>query len=119
VAAGTDPDFPDGSPVVADGSSFGANGLPVATGGVQDINPGTGELTWWSPALNSNVKSTGSGTITLPYSSNMYAPNSTGTNDNALFETAVFTGSFTLSSIEDVEFQLGRTMIRSSTWTAR
>ena len=37
----------------------------------------------------------------------MYAPNSVGTNDANLFETAVFKGVFDLSSPEAVEFQLG------------
>ena len=50
---------------------------------------------------------TGTGTITLPYGSNMYAPNSTGTNDGTYFETAVFKGAFTLSAPEAVEFALG------------
>ena len=107
VLANTDPDFPGAFPVVANGSSLGPNGLPVATGGVSDLNPSTNEITWWSPNFNSHVSSTGSGTITLPYGSNMFAPNSTGTNDATAFETAVFTGTFTLSSTQDVQFQLG------------
>jgi hypothetical protein len=37
----------------------------------------------------------------------MYAPNSTGSNDGSYFETAIFKGSFNLSSSEAVEFQLG------------
>ncbi len=108
VAGGTDPDFPGPTPTVLLGSTLGPNGLPVSTGGsTPDVNPGTNEITWWSPSLNSNVTATGSGTISLPYSSNMYAPNSTGTNDATEFETAVFTGTFTLSAAEAVEFQLG------------
>jgi PEP-CTERM motif len=104
------PDFGgSGYPNVALGSSLGPNGLPVATSpfGVSDINPSTNEITWWSPALNSAVVQTGTGTITLPYSSNMYAPNSTGANDGTDFETAVFKGAFTLSAPEAVEFALG------------
>jgi PEP-CTERM motif len=108
VAAGTDPDFgTGGSPVVAIGSALGADGFPVATGGVNDIDATTGELTWWSPALNSNVSQTGTGTVSLPYSSNMFAPNSTGTNDSALFETAILKGQFTLSSASTIGFVLG------------
>jgi len=75
----TDPDFEGvfSTPSVAAGSSLGLNGQPVASGGVNDINGVTGEITWWSPTLNTNVVQTGVGTISLPYGSNMYAPNST------------------------------------------
>jgi hypothetical protein len=103
-----DPDFGlYSTPIVANGSTLGPNGLPVASGGVDDIDATTGEITWWSPALNANVTATGTGTISLPYSSNMYAPNSTGTNDATDYELAIFTGSFTLSSAQSVEFELG------------
>jgi hypothetical protein len=81
--------------------------LPVATSGISDLNPAINDITWWSPNLNSNVSLTGSGIIGLPYASNMYPPNSTGRNDSTAFETAVFAGSFTLSSTQGVEFQLG------------
>jgi PEP-CTERM motif len=96
------------SPNLTLGSSLGPDGLPVATSpfGVNDVGPGN-QITWWSPTLNSNVKSTGTGTITLPFASNMFAPNSTGGNDGTFFETAFFQGAFTLSSSEAVEFQLG------------
>jgi hypothetical protein len=86
VASG--PDFGrSGTPNVAPGSSLGPDGLPVATSpfGVSDIDPSTDEITWWSPSLNSQVTQTGTGTITLPYASNMYAPNSTGTDDANFF----------------------------------
>jgi hypothetical protein len=104
------PDFGgSGSPNVALGSTLGPNGLPVATSpyGVSDVNPTTHEITWWSPALNSAVVQTGTGTVSLPFASNMYAPNSTGTNDGAYFETAVFKGNFSLTAPQTVEFQLG------------
>jgi hypothetical protein len=108
VANGTDLDFPGGTPNVVLGSSLGPNGLPVTSGGgALDIDPLTNEVTWWSPALNSHVVATGTGTITLPYGSNMYAPNSTGNNDGSFFETAFFKGNFTLSSVQSVEFLLG------------
>ncbi len=108
VHGGTDADFPGGTPSVALGSSLGLDGFPVSSGGnASDIAPITNEVTWWSPVLNSHVVATGTGTITLPYSSNMYAPNSTGGNDGTFFETAFFKGNFTLSSVESVEFQLG------------
>ncbi len=95
------------TPIVALGSSLGPNGMPVATGGVNDITPTTNEITWWSPALNSNVVATGTGTIALPYSSYMYAPNSTGSNDTNFYETAIFSGNFNLASASTVQFQLG------------
>jgi len=111
VPDGSDPDFNlYSTPVVAAGSSLGPNGMPVATGGVNDINPITGELTWWSPALNSHVHATGTGTISLPYASDMYPLNSTASENNgdfSNFETAYFTGSFTLASAGTVTFQLG------------
>jgi hypothetical protein len=108
----TDPDFNlFSTPNVANGSSLGPNGLPVATSpfGVNDVNSTTHEITWWSPALNSHVAVTPGvpGTISLPYSTNMYVPNSTGGNDGTFFETAKFTGTFTLASSGTVSFQLG------------
>ena len=105
VASGVDPDFSGGFPTVADGSKLGPNGLPVGTG-VSDLDS-AGEITWWSPTLDSNVKSTGSGLVSLPYNSNMYAPNSTGSNDGAEFETAVFSGDLTLAQAGTVSFDLG------------
>ncbi len=83
--------------------------MPVATApfGVNDINSGTDEITWWDPALNSNVASTGTGTISLPFSQTEFPPNGTGTGDGTDFETAIFSGSFALSAPSTVEFQLG------------
>lgn len=97
------------TPNVLDGSSLGPNGLPVVTSpyGINDVNLGTNEITWWSPTLNNNVVATGTGTISLPYSSNMYAPNSTGSNDSSYFETAIFSGDFNLATAGTVTFNLG------------
>ncbi|HWY61714.1 MAG TPA: PEPxxWA-CTERM sorting domain-containing protein [Rhizomicrobium sp.] len=109
VADGSDPDFNlFSTPNVALGSVLGPNGLPVASApfGVNDIGVGN-QITWWSPTLNTHVVQTGMGTITLPFASNMYAPNSTGFNDSSFFETAVFNGTFSLASASTVEFQLG------------
>lgn len=102
----SDPDFPGPNATVADGSTLGSHGLPVGTGS-NDINPGTSEVTWWSPSLNSHVTSTGSALVTLPYASNMYAPNSTGTDDSNAFETAILTGNFNLASSGAVTFNVG------------
>jgi hypothetical protein len=107
VPVSTDPDFSGGTPVVAPGSSLGANGFPVATSGISDINPTTGEITWWSPAMNANVTATGTGTISLPYAGNMFAPNSTGSSDSSYYETAEFSGQFDLTSSSIVSFNLG------------
>jgi PEP-CTERM motif len=109
LGSSPDPDFNIfNTPNVADGSSLGPDGFPVVSlpSGINDVGPGN-QITWWSPTLNSNVKATGTGTITLPYGSNMFAPNSTGTDDGTFFETAFFKGNFTLSAPEAVEFQLG------------
>jgi PEP-CTERM motif len=110
VADGSDPDFNvNSTPNVLNGSTLGPNGLPVATApfGVNDVDSTTHEIEWWSPALDSNVVQTGTGTISLPYASNMFAPNSTGTNDGSFFETAVFKGTFDLAGPGTVSFTLG------------
>jgi hypothetical protein len=110
VADHSDPDFNVGStPNVLDGSMLGPDGFPVATApyGVNDVDPTTHQIEWWSPALDSNVVPTGTGTITLPYSSNMFAPDSTGTDDSSFFETAFFKGDFDLAGPGTVSFTLG------------
>lgn len=110
VADGSDPDFNlFSTPNVLNGSAIGLNGFPVATApyGVNDVNSTTHEIEWWSPAMDSNVVKTGIGTINLPYGSNMFAPNSTGSNDESFFETAVFKGSFSLAGPGTVSFTLG------------
>ena len=105
------PDFGgSGTPNVLAGSSLGPNGLPVVDSGspgISLVNPGTHEIEWWSPSLNPAVIQTGTGTISLPYASNMYPLNSGGGNDAAAWETAMFSGNFTLASSAVVSFQLG------------
>jgi len=112
--AGTpDPDFqrdPFTTPIIAIGSGLGPNGMPIATGGVSDIGPGS-QLTWWSPTLNNNVTQTGTGFITLPYLNNaMFPPNNTGASDASAFETAIFKGDINLtgaaSALTAVSFHL-------------
>lgn len=104
------PDFGGaGIPNVALGSTLGPDGLPVvntSTPGITEFNA-SHEITWWSPSMNSAVLATGSGTVTLPYSSNMFAPNSTGTNNIAAFETAVLSGTFTEPAAGTVNFTVG------------
>ncbi len=107
-----DPDFqrdPFTTPNITLGSSLGPNGLPVATNpfGVSDINPGTNEITWWSPTLNPNVSQTGTGFISVPYpTQTMFPPNSTGGNDASAFETATFKGDLFVPTAEAVSFHL-------------
>jgi PA14 domain len=105
-----DPDFSVvTTPNVKLGSTLGPDGMPVATVpyGVNDVDPSTNEITWWDPALNPNVVETGTGIVTMPYASNMFAPNSTGTNDATYYETAIFKGTFTLATGGQVDFNLG------------
>ena len=88
-----------------DGASFEGNlsgtgllgGLPVIGTGstVWDVN-GSGQILWWTPGETDQghtVTATGSGIISLPFSSTMFAPNSTGVNNNSLFETAILYGN--------------------------
>jgi hypothetical protein len=105
------PDFGGaGTPNVAAGSALGPNGQPVVnsvTPGVTEFNPATHELTWWNPLLNSAVHATGSGVVTIPYSSDMFPLNSLGTSDAAAFETAVLKGTFNLATAGTVHFTVG------------
>jgi hypothetical protein len=112
VKAGTGaPDFGgSGTPNVAAGSALGPHGMPVVSSsspGVSLVDPTTHEIEWWSPALNAAVLPTGTGTIALPYASSMYPPNSTGGNDGAAWETAMFSGNFALGASGVVSFTLG------------
>jgi fibro-slime domain-containing protein len=107
VTAGANlPDFGGtGMPNVAAGSALGEHGFPVviAPPGIADVDRRSNEITWWSPSLNGAVVATGSGTISLPFASNMYPPNSTGSNDAMAFETAVISGAFVLSEPQVIE----------------
>jgi PEP-CTERM motif len=88
-----------------DGASFEGNltgtsllgGLPVVGTGstVWDVN-GLGQILWWTPGTMDQgytIIATGSGIVPVPISSTMYAPNSTGVNNNSLFETAILYGN--------------------------
>jgi hypothetical protein len=78
------------------GSALGPSGLPVTTttgaGAVFDQNA-AGEILWWTPSATTGVTFTGSGVVSLPFASNMFAPNSTGGNNDSFFETAIFSGT--------------------------
>ncbi|MDD2876172.1 MAG: PEP-CTERM sorting domain-containing protein [Acidiphilium sp.] len=92
-------------------SNLGPDGLPVynaSYGGpaASDVNA-NGELTWWSPSMNTHVTETSSGTAILPVSNgNFFPPNGTGTNDTNSFQTAVYSGTFTLAAPETFTFNL-------------
>jgi fibro-slime domain-containing protein len=110
---GTDfPGVPNGFVVVNNEvqSTLGPNGLPVynsSYGGptLTGVNPTTGELTWWTPS--SNVTFTSTTTVTLPFTSNMFPPNGTGTNDTNSFQTAILSGKLIVPQQETVTFKLG------------
>jgi len=103
-------------------AQLGPNGLPVlntpAFGCVsgcfsgapfpQDVTAG-GELTWWSPALNSNVTNTGTSTVNLPFSvpSNFFPPNGTGSSDTNGYQSARLSGILNVPSMETISFSIG------------
>jgi hypothetical protein len=77
------------------GAALGPNGRPVAEAGSTaiDVDAITHELGWWS--AGSGITATGTGTLPLPLPlTNMYAPNSTGSNNGSFFETALLQGTF-------------------------
>ncbi|HEV2578692.1 MAG TPA: PEP-CTERM sorting domain-containing protein [Acidobacteriaceae bacterium] len=74
--------------------------------GAGDVSGG-GVLEWWTPGTyNGNViTETGAGTLNLSSSpTNMFPPDSTGTNNNNAEETAILSGDFDLSSPGSVSF---------------
>ncbi|MGC8518529.1 MAG: PA14 domain-containing protein [Steroidobacteraceae bacterium] len=94
--------------------NLGPNGLPLLNPNYSGTMPSSqdlsnGQLTWWSPALNSNVTQTGTGTITLPFdqSSNFFPPNGTGSNDTNGGLTAIFSGYLNVPTTENVSFGIG------------
>jgi hypothetical protein len=95
-------------------SALGPNGLPQlnpaysgAMPSVQDVYKG--QLTWWSPSLNSHVTETGTGTVTLPidHPSDFFPPNGTGSNDYGGGLTAVYTGTIDVPTKEQISFSIG------------
>jgi hypothetical protein len=95
-------------------STLGPNGLPQLNPGYSGAMPSVqdvynGQLTWWSPSLNSHVTETGTATVTLPVddTSDFYPPNGTGTNDYAGGLTAVYTGTLDVPTTEKIGFSIG------------
>ncbi len=109
-------------------NNLGSNGLPILNTAMygctsncftamplpQDVTS-SGEITWWSPALNnggpggtSDVVETGTGTITLPYENfDFYPPNGTGGNDANGFQAAVFSATLDVPTTESLSFTIG------------
>ena len=91
-------------------STLGPDGLPVynsSYGGpaLTNVNA-NGELTWWTPSAQ--VTETGTATVALPYANSaFFPPNGTGSNDSGVFQTAMFSGTFNLTSAQTVTFNLG------------
>ncbi len=94
-------------------NALGPNGMPVVNLGyggptLTDVNSGTGELTWWNPALNSRVTATGSGIATNPVEDfTFFPPNGDGGNNANGFLTAIFSGVITLAADQTVNFTFG------------
>lgn len=87
---------PATSVVISLGAALGPNGMPVAETGstAVDVNGTTHEVGWWT--VGSGITATGTGTLPLPLPlTNMFAPNSTGSNNSSFFETALLHGVFT------------------------
>jgi len=98
-------------------STLGPTGNPVYTGTstftLQDVDPVSHEILWWTPGTHNNdtVTASGSGMIVSPFSnSSMFpptGPNGNVGNDSDGFLTAVFAGSFSLAGKSNVTFTLG------------
>lgn len=84
-------------PRVNIGDALGPDGLPVTHNtGLNDVvdQDANHQILWWK--AGNGVVATGSGTLPLPLPlTNMFAPNSTGSNNGSFFETAVLSGTFT------------------------
>lgn len=94
---------PDGLPVL-NTTAFGCTSNCYTAKTIHDVN-GSGELTYWSPGLNSHVIPTGSGTATLPYAAtDLFPPNGTGHNDSNNFQTAVFSTLLHVPITEAITF---------------
>lgn len=110
VMSSSDPDAGNGTGYTVQ-NTLGPDGLPVlnvsGTPALNDINS-QDEILWWR--TSSTISSSGTGSITLPFSSAaMYPPqgqNPSGNDANG-FLTAEFTGTLTVPTTESVSFNLG------------
>jgi|HubBroStandDraft_1064217.scaffolds.fasta_scaffold30937_2 fibro-slime domain-containing protein len=103
-------------------STLSAGGLPIFNTGetgaaaASDLGPG-GVLGWWTNGSNydgvNQVSATGTNSAfnvsTDPSNpTNMFPPNSTGSNDTSGYEeTAILTGTFNLATAQNVTFDVG------------
>jgi hypothetical protein len=112
-------------------NTLGPHGLPIlntaqygcVSNCVADFAPyplprdlsSSGEITWWSPALNnggaggtSDVVQTSVTQVTLPFSNRFfYPPNGAGVSDLNGFQSATFSGTLSVPASEPVSFSLG------------
>ncbi len=85
---------------------LGPDGLPLAnpqyvtSGYLKDVNS-NGEITWWSPAFNSDITLLGTGTATAPFFATEFPPSG---NDHNGFLTAEFQGKFYLPGAATISF---------------
>lgn len=110
-------------------NTLGPNGLPILNtttygctlncyaipGAPTDVTAG-GEITYWSPSLNtggakgiSDITQTGTGTVTLPYNNNaFFPPNGSGQDgDEDGFQAAVLSGTIDPAVSENISFSIG------------
>ena len=96
---------PNGLPVLNPGATFSGGNPPT------DFNSGTGELTYWSPALNPNVTQTGSAVVTLPFNvpSNFFPPNGTGSSNGGAngYQAAYLSSTLNAPTDESISFTIG------------
>ncbi len=106
---------PHGLPVL-NTMAFGCTTDCYSPGGAPTDVLANGEITYWSPALNtggaggvSDVVQTSSATVTLPFdvSSNFFPPNGTGSSDSDGFQAATLTATLTNASTEQISFSIG------------
>lgn len=107
-------------------NKLGPNGLPVLNtpaygctsdcfslaSGPTNLTSG-GEITYWSPSLNTYVTETGTATVSLPFSVplNFFPPNGTGSSDGGAngYQAAVLSGNLTVpaDTSETISFNIG------------
>ncbi len=98
---------------VSDVTNTLMNGLPVwnGVGALKDTVGGSGtNIEWWTPGTYNGdvVASNGTGTATNPYANGaFFPPQGIGSSNSPSLQTAIFTGSFTLSTLSNVVFDLG------------
>lgn len=99
---------PNGFPVLNTTTYGCSSGCFIATPLPHDVTAG-GELTWWSPALNSDITKTGTGTVSLPFNVpfNFFPPNGTGAGDGNGFQSAVLSGILNVPAKETISFSIG------------